>query len=204
MRRSSRTLGLAAMGAVAALAACAIPDRPIRLYEAEAFDTTRSFSREFVASPADACNAARRALLSQGYVVTVPQADQLEARKRFQPEAETHVQIEFHVVCSSTARGAPTSVAFASATQDRYALKKTAASASVGVSPFGSISLPFASGSDSLVKVASETIPPGRFYDRFFDLVEHHLAEQMGLDETVPGDGRASPPLPGAPPAPER
>ncbi len=203
MRRSSRTLGPAAMGAAAVLAACAMPDRPVRLYEAEAFDTARSFSREFVASPADTCNAARRALLSQGYVVTVPQADQLEARKRFQPEPETHVQIEFHVVCSGTARGAPTSVAFASATQDRYALKKTAASASVGVSPFGSISLPFASGSDSLVKVASETIPSGRFYDRFFDLVEHHLAEQMGLDEVVPGDGRSPQPA-GASPAPGR
>jgi hypothetical protein len=57
-------------------------------------------------------------------------------------------------------------------------------SASVGVSPLGSISLPLASSTDSLVKVGSETIPPGRFYDRFFDLVEQFLAEQKGLDES--------------------
>lgn len=184
MCRSSCLARVAVLAAAAVLAACAAPSPPARVYEAESFDTTKAYSREFVASPQDTCGAARRALLSQGYVVSAQQDAQLEARKRFQPEAETHVQIEFHVVCSLTGRGVQTSVAFVSATQDRYTVKKTATSASVGVSPFGSISLPFTSGNDSLVKVASETIPQGRFYDRFFDLVEHHLAEQKALDET--------------------
>jgi hypothetical protein len=201
MRRSSPPLRRLALAAAATLAACAGPNPPPRVYEAEAFDTAKAFSREFVASPADTCNAARRALLSQGYVVTMQPGDQMDARKRFQPEAETHVQIEFHVVCSPTSRGAQTAVAFVSATQDRYTVKKTATNASVGVSPFGSISLPFTSGNDSLVKVASETIPQGRFYDRFFDLVEHHLAEQMGLDESAVGKPTAqATPAPAAPP----
>lgn len=154
-----------------------------RVYEQEAFAAQSAFSREFVASPADTCSAARRALLSQGYIVQPGPAEQMNASKRFQPEGEVHVQIEFTVVCSPTARGQPTAVAFVSAVQDRYAVKKTSTSASVGVSPFGSISLPFQSGSDSMVKVASETIPAGRFYTRFFDLVEHFLAEQKGLSD---------------------
>jgi len=180
------------------LAGCAASSKTSRVYEQEAFATDSAFSREFVASPADTCNAARRALLSQGYIVQSNAPDQMNASKRFQPEGDVHVQIEFNVVCTHTARGEPTAVAFVSAVQDRYAVKKTSTSASVGVSPFGSISLPFQSGSDSMVKVASETIPAGRFYTRFFDLVEHFLAEQMGLSEEpavsggpVPAPGQA-------------
>jgi hypothetical protein len=167
---------------VALLSACAASTGQ-RVYDQESFDTRASaFSREFVASPSDTCGAARRALLSQGYVVQLAPGDQMQAHKRFQPAGEIHVQIDFHVVCAPTARGQPTTVAFVSAVQDRYTLKKTPISASVGVSPLGSISLPFATTSDALVKVASETIGAGRFYDRFFDLVEHHLAEQMALN----------------------
>jgi hypothetical protein len=68
-------------------------------------------------------------------------------------------------------------VAFVSAVEDRYTLRKTSSSASVGVGPIGSISVPFGSTSDSLVKIASKTIPAGHFYQRFFDLVEHQLAD---------------------------
>jgi hypothetical protein len=47
---------------------------------------------------------------------------------------------------------------FVSAVQDRYALKKSPTSASVGVGALGSVSLPFGSNDDSLVKVASSTV----------------------------------------------
>jgi len=180
-----RWIGTAAAMLLAACTSVA-PQATSRVYEQESFDRATAFSREFVASPADTCNAARRALLSQGYIVQSAQDQQMDARKRFQPGPEAHVQIEFHVVCSTLARGQPTSVAFVSAVQERYTVKKNPMSASVGVSPFGSISLPLASSTDSLVKVGSETIPPGRFYDRFFDLVEQFLADQKGLDESSP------------------
>lgn len=179
-----RTLALLCAAAAAAACSSVMPAANSRVYEREAFDTRNAFSREFVASPADTCNAARRALLSQGYIVTGAQDEQMDARKRFQPENEHHVQIEFHVVCAPLAKGQSTSVAFVSAVQDRYTVKKNPMSASVGVGPIGSLSLPLASTTDSLVKVGSETIPPGRFYDRFFDLVEQFLAEQKGLDDT--------------------
>ncbi len=66
------------------------------------------------------------------------------------------------------------------AIQDRYALKKSPNSATVGVAAFGSLSIPLAASDDSLVKVASETIPAGPFYDRFFALMQRNLAQQAG------------------------
>ena len=44
-------------------------------------------------------------------------------------------------------------------------------------SALGSISVPLSSTQDSLVKVASETIPAGEFYDRFFILMQRMLRE---------------------------
>ena len=53
--------------------------------------------------------------------------------------------------------------------------RRPATSASVGLSVLGSLSLPIGSGSDSMVKIASETIPAGVFYERFFNPVDHFL-----------------------------
>ena len=50
----------------------------------EAFDSSNTYSRSFDHSPAQACEAARRALLSQGFVVGRDEADVVEARKYFQ------------------------------------------------------------------------------------------------------------------------
>ena len=49
--------------------------------------------------------------------------------------------------------------------------------ASVGVAAIGSVSIPLTSSEDSLVKVASETIPAGPFYDRFFALMQRNLTQ---------------------------
>ncbi len=154
-----------------------------RVYLNEAFATTETFSRVFTSGVAATCEAARRALLSQGYVITSPvRADTVNGRKSFQPEAEVHVQIEFHVVClpevspgPATIGDPPSTIAFVNAVQDRYSLKKNPNSASLGVSAIGSLSLPVSSSDDSLVKVASETIPAGAFYDRFFGLIERYI-----------------------------
>ena len=67
------------------------------------------------------------------------------------------------------------------ALQDRYTLKKSANSASLGVGALGSVSLPFSSGSDSMVKVGSETIAKDTFYDSFFDLVKRYLVIDQAL-----------------------
>ena len=65
--------------------------------------------------------------------------------------------------------------------QDRYVVKKVPNNTSVGVGVLGSISVPLSSSNDSLVKVGSETIPAGPFYDRYFALM-HRLLDDMHDD----------------------
>lgn len=173
---------LAALGAGALLASCASTSGRGKV-EPEAFGSTTTHARNFATAPAYTCEAARRALLSQGFVITAADPEHVKGRKNFQPEAETHVEIEFSVTCAPDGRGGKKSIAFVNALQDRYALKKSSNSASVGVGPIGSLSLPFSSSDDSLVKVASETITSAPFYERFFALLQRYLAADSDLVE---------------------
>lgn len=164
----------AAASIAAALAACS--SAPTPLYQQEQFDATASpYARTFHAKSDATCEAARRALLSQGYVSSSPRPDTIDGSKNFQPSNDSHVVISFHVVCAEANADGTSSTAYVNAVQDRYTLKKTSTSASVGLSILGSVSLPIGSGDDSMVKVASETIPAGVFYERYFNLVDHFL-----------------------------
>jgi hypothetical protein len=186
---------LAAALAGLSLAACQTPGSgtsKVRVWQNERFEMNEAFSRLFDAPAPQACEAARRALLSQGYLLAEGSGrpDVLQARKHFQPEGEVHVQIEFHVQCVADAGLA---TAFVSAIQEQYVLRRSTTSASVGVSAIGSLSIPVGSAGDSLVKVGSMTIPGGEFYDRFFSLMDRFLREQ------VTGGG-AAPAEPATPP----
>lgn len=179
-----------------ALAACSTTKPTV--YQGEEFSETSTFSHDFPTSAPATCEAARRTLLSQGYIIKQAKDDLVDGHKHFQPESDVHVEIEFHVVCAANGKQGKSTTLFVSATQDRYALKKTNNSASVGLSVLGSVSMPIGSTSDSLVKVASETIPAGQFYDRFFGLIEHYL----GLDSGLPvADFEDKPVLPVKPSA---
>jgi Uncharacterized protein conserved in bacteria (DUF2242) len=157
-----------------------------KMIEPEAFGSTTTHSRNFATAPAFTCEAARRALLSQGFVITAADTEHVKGRKNFQPEAETHVEIEFSATCAPDGRGGKKSIAFVNALQDRYALKKSSNSASVGVGPIGSLSLPFSSSDDAMVKVASETITSAQFYDRFFMLLQRYLAADSAWVDPEP------------------
>lgn len=154
------------------------PRKPV--YQNERFQADETFSRLFDANVDDTCEAARRALLSQGYVISLAGNGLVNGSKRFQPEGEVHVEIGFNIVCVADGRGDTLSTTYVSAQQDRYVLKKSPNSTSIGVSAIGSISMPLSSTQDSLVKVASETIPAGEFYDRFFALMQKLLKDQTG------------------------
>lgn len=169
---------------VVALAGCMInrpTDKPISIYKAEKFETTSQFARRFPTSAGATCEAARRALLSQGYIAVVQSPLRVNARKNFQPSRDAHLTIEFTVVCiSESGLDEGPSTVFATATQDRYTVKTAPGqSASVG-SPLGSFSVPLSISDDSLVKIASETIPAGEFYDRFYKLVEFYIDPDVG------------------------
>lgn len=187
--RSARVAGRSLACASLALAAgCTGPRFAVETQES--FDSAATFSRTYATVATQACEAARRALLSQGYVISSANAEQVRGRKSFQPTADAHAQVEVTVVCAKEGFAGRRTIAFANAVQETFSLRKSNNSASVGLSPFGSLSLPFAGSDEALVKVASITITNAAFYDRFFQLVERYLAGDPGQfiapDEVAP------------------
>ena len=170
-----------AMGVATALVGCGHLGKGAAKPEAlpkvqEQFGSSATFSRMFDATPAQTCEAARRALLSQGYIVGKADKEAVEGQKNFQPKSDTHVQMNIRVTCVPESSDGSLSMGFVSAVQDSYALKMASNSASVGVSMLGSVSVPVAAGHDSMIKIGSETVTSGDFYDSFFDLMRRYLA----------------------------
>ncbi|WP_447769076.1 DUF2242 domain-containing protein [Pseudomonas kilonensis] len=166
-----RTVGLALV--LAAAAGCS--SKKTAIYEHENFDDSGTFSRTYPVSDAATCEAGRRALLSQGYIITSSDPKLVSGHKSFQQTGDTHMEISFNLVCAEDGGTGHRATMFANALQDRYALKKTNNSASLGVGVLGSVSMPIGSSDDSMVKVASETVSAAKFYERFFALVELFL-----------------------------
>lgn len=199
-----RVVGLALL--LTAVAGCS-KDKPI--YEHENFDDSGTFSRNYPVTDTASCEAARRALLSQGYIITSSDPKLVSGHKSFQQTGETHLEISFNVVCAEDGSAGHHATVFANALQDRYALKKTNNSASLGVGVLGSVSMPIGSSDDSMVKVASETVTAQKFYERFFTLVEQflpadakkaaHIEEKPKTDLGVPEPKAAPAPAPLAP-----
>jgi len=78
----------------------------------------------------------------------------------------------------------------------------------VGVGMIGSVSLPYSSSDDSLVKVASQTVTDERFYERFFAIIERYLVVDAPEEEppavaapVAPRSTLIAQPLPEAPAA---
>ena len=185
---SSRSLAAfcVALASAASLLLAGCSSTPKRaFYEPEAFDSTTTHTRSYAASEGQTCESARRALLSQGYMLTASNTDLVTGRKSFQPTGEVHVEVELRVVCASEVAKGHRTVTFVTALQDRYALKKVNNSASVGVGVIGSLSLPYSSSDDAMVKIASETLTDEGFYDRFFSLLERFLKAQQGSEPSV-------------------
>ncbi|MND91936.1 hypothetical protein D3C81_736860 [compost metagenome] len=208
-------LGLALV--LAGVSGCS--SKKAAIYEHENFADSGTFSRSFPVSEAGTCEAARRALLSQGYIITSSDAGQVNGNKSFQQTGDSHLQISFNVVCAPDSGDEQRSTMFANALQDRYALKKSNTSASLGVGVLGSVSMPIGSSDDSMVKVASETVTSAKFYERYFALVESFLpkenkkkadpkpaakpAVELGVPETAPvAPPAALAPTPAEAPAP--
>lgn len=169
----------------------------------ESFDSGDTYSRAVPGAPGLACEAARRTLLSQGYAIARADAEAVEGNKNFQPHQDEHEQLVLRISCA--ARGEQALV-FVSAVQDRYALKKSPTSASVGVGALGSVSLPFGSNDDSLVKVASSTVQDAAFYRRFFERLQQYLpaaaAAPAPAQPVEPAEPAAVPPPAAAAPVP--
>jgi len=214
----SKSIPMHVVGLALVLAAAAgCSSEKTAIYEHENFDDSGTFSRNYPVTDAQTCEAARRALLSQGYIITSSDPKLVSGHKSFQQTGDTHMEISFSVVCADDGTEGHHATMFANALQDRYALKKTNNSASLGVGVLGSVSMPIGSSDDSMVKVASETVSSAKFYERFFTLVElflppeakkaAHIKEKPKTDLGMP-EAKAEPaqlaptPAPAAEPAP--
>ncbi|MFX1674335.1 DUF2242 domain-containing protein [Paraburkholderia sp. A2WS-5] len=192
MPRISKVVPFLLIPLAAALSACSSPTPAFR--DDQLLSSAPSpFSHGFNYASSDACEASRRALLSQGYMTTMTRNDTVDATKNFQPSVDQHIVVEVHVVCTP-ADATNTSMLYVNAVQNGYALKKSATSASVGLSILGSVSLPIHSNSDEMVKVSSETVQSTEFYKRFFGLVGRYLGG-VARSEPVPGGNIKATPL---------
>ena len=169
---------LSAVGTAALLSACAGMGKssPTAMPQVEErFGSAATYSRLFDATPSQTCEAARRALLSQGYIVNKADKEVVEGQKSFQPQPERHVQMNIRVTCVPESSDGLLSMGFVSALQDSFALKMASNSASLGVSMLGTLSVPVSAGHDSMIKIGSETVTSDEFYDSFFDLMRRYL-----------------------------
>lgn len=177
---------------------------PKPAYEREDFTQNDVFSRTFPTASVTACDAGRRALLSQGYNIDRFDAARVSGHKNFQGEDGQHTQINFNIDCASDGSANQRATVFANAVQDRYSIKRTSSSASVGVSVLGQVSMPFGSSDDSLVKTASQTVSRPKFYEGFFQLLQRFLADAEAAaapHAPPPARGRGNAPKPSTPPA---
>lgn len=198
--------------ALAATAACSGPGSGQAVYKSEQFAASSDYSHRYAAPPVATCEAARRALLSQGYVIVDAKPEAIEARKTFQPDRENHTELNFRITCAGDGDVdsdgfADAALLFANAEQTLYTVKKTSSSASVGVGVVGSISLPIGQSQDSLIKIGAETVPAGPFYQRFFALVQQYLGSSRPkprpapvTQPVVPSPPAALPSAPALPP----
>ncbi|WP_019939183.1 DUF2242 domain-containing protein [Bordetella sp. FB-8] len=168
-------------------------------YEQENFIQNQTYSRSVKASYRVACDAGRRALLSQGYSIDKSTGDTVSGHKNFVDSEGRNTQITFNVNCAPDSSGPNDSQVFANAIQDSFSLKKSTTAASVGVSILGSVSLPFMSSDDALVKTSSVTVTRPQFYSGFFDLLHQYLAVAQLEQPQAPSK---KPAVPAQPPAP--
>jgi hypothetical protein len=177
---TTRRAALCAAAALSLLLSACSSTHPAA-FQREEFSVSNTYSRSFDGTEAQTCEAARRALLSQGYQVKDASNQLVTGSKSFQPDSEVHMEMQLRVVCAKDS-GLPQdrhgSIAFVSALQDRYSLKRVNNSASVGVGVLGSLSLPYSSSEDAMVKVASQTVTDEQFYERFYTLIERYLQAQ--------------------------
>lgn len=183
----------------AAILMCGCAGTKSGIYDNEEFISGSAYSHHFPGTGPATCEAARRALLSQGYLISEAKPTLVKGSKNFQRDGGNHAEIEFSVVCAVDTEGSNTTTAFANAVRALYSLKKSSNSASVGVGVLGSLSLPFGLSDDSLVKVGAETISSKKFYDQFFVELERYLGDPDTDPDPTPQPAMTPPFVPPEP-----
>lgn len=159
------------LAALLAITGCNSTPAPV--YRMENFDAETPYQYHSDLPPLVLCEYGKRALLSQAYEVDATTPSNIRGSKSFQPQTENLVQLRITLTCMATGRD---TTIYANALQTRYELKAGGSSTGLSVTGLGSISVPWPTDKNSLVKVGEETIADAEFYRRLFVLIEN-LAE---------------------------
>ena len=139
----------------------------------ETFEPDARHRRDFAVAAAPLCDAARRAMLGDGYIVTRPEAQRLLAGKEFQVDDKQHAILTLHVSCEPRASG---STLFATATEERFDVRTSRQSSSIGFPVLAPLYFGTVLEADQQVKTRGETVTQGAFYERFYRAVQRELA----------------------------
>ncbi len=171
-----RTLTLGALVPIAAfwLSACAMPQMSSKSATAT-IKPVSPYHKQFAEDAASTCAAANRALLGDGFLTEPIVNDKLKGRKSYRLDSEHTAVVDMTVTCLADPEGG--SSVYANGLRTIYEMKKSSTSASVGVSVFGSLSLPIGQSADSMVKTTDETISEREFYAAFFSALESSLLD---------------------------
>jgi hypothetical protein len=134
----------------------------------DSFSVDSPYKSKLNSNSTVACESARRALLGDGYIIDAYSKENVKGRKAYRMESDRSTFIEMNVVCVDDSDGA---MVYANGVLSTYDVKRSGASASVGVSALGSVSLPFGQSAESMVKTSDDTIREKEFYRRFFNAV---------------------------------
>ena len=119
------------------------------------------------------CDAARRALLGDGYLVNRADGQRLVGGKEFQVEAQRHAIVNIHVNCDQRRGG---STLYVTATEEHFDVKSLRQSSSIGFPVVAPIYYGTQSEADAQVKTHGETVSEREFYERFYRAVQRELS----------------------------
>lgn len=149
------------------LTACTTPQAAVKNVVAP---PESPYQRQFNTDAVSACAAANRALLGDGYLTEPVGNEKIKGRKSYRNDSDHSTVVEMTISCLPNPDSS--SNLYANGLRSTYELKKSTIPASVGVSVFGSLSLPIGQSADSMVKTTDETISEPVFYRNFFTAVE--------------------------------
>lgn len=169
------------------LAGCGGPDS---YAQREAFAAETRHRRDFAVAAALLCDAARRAMLGDGYVVTRSDDGRLLGGKEFQVDDTRHAILNLYVSCEARAGGA---TLFVTATEEHFDVKATRQSSSIGFPVLAPLYFGTLREADSQVKIRGETITEKAFYERYYRAVQRELAPPRSQEASRRPDQSASP-----------
>lgn len=138
----------------------------------EDFKNDSRYRRDFSTAAAPVCDAARRVLQGEGYLVEKSVDHDLVGTKEFPIEENRQALLRLYVTCGQRAEG---STLFVTASEEHFDVKTSSESTSIGV-PLTPLSISSKREINTQTKTHGETVTDRNFYERFYRAVQKELA----------------------------